>query len=196
MSNNKNKPVLLLVTAGNCHFCTTFKDNIWIGLKKSLEKKGNVQIIQIELQTIDSILSKIEYHRDLYKFVQWYPTIILFPSVLWYNTNSRLDGSVMNGKVVNGLITIDESPKVKFTESSILDWVNNTISSNLFRNKPNILLTNGSNIINIPNNEDKIQQSDKQLFPTHGSFIRFRSAALPTGRTRVKLLYSGPSDQK
>jgi hypothetical protein len=122
-----SKPIFLLVTAGNCHFCTKFKNNVWINLKNTLEQEGNVQIVEIELPTTKSSISKTEYHRELYKYVSWYPTIILFPSILWNNFNSKLEGRVMNGKIDNGIVSFDIDAKIQFNEMCILDWVDSNL---------------------------------------------------------------------
>lgn len=195
MSNNKNKPIFLLVTAANCDFCIKFKQNVWDiknGLKSKLEKKGDVQIVQIDLPTTGSSPSKTEYHKDLYKFIQWFPTIMLFPSSLWYNHNSKLEGEVMGGKIVKDIVEFDKDAKLSYTELPILDWMNKTLTtSNIFKNnllsttkdKPTIILTNGNNVIgttnntiNNDNNRNEQYVNGKRIVPTYGSYIKFRSS--------------------
>lgn len=186
MTTNKN--IFLLVTAGDCFHCNGFKKNVWPNLKSKLDKRNDIQIIHIELPLLSSTISKTEYHRDLSKFIKWYPTIMLFPSSLWNNFNSKLEGEVMNGKFVKDVIEFDKESKIGYTEISIIDWINKTLSTNsLFKSnfygskdKQTIILTNGNNVLGTTygNNLNMNQIDNKNIIPTYGSYIKFKSSRL------------------
>jgi thiol-disulfide isomerase/thioredoxin len=139
------RPVFVLLTAKTCPACIRFKDNVWDDLKQELEKDGRVQIVTIDVPTVQSRPDPEKYHKDLYRFIGWWPTMSLYPANRWYNRNSDLIGIVKNGKLVpptkgldkNGKeITIPEhvdpvgdlSSPAALSKEDILKWVDYTIT--------------------------------------------------------------------
>jgi hypothetical protein len=156
-----SKPVFLLVTADQCGYCTEFKNNIWPNLKKYLKKIDLVQVHHINFPSPSPIhLAKSgKYHPDLGKFINWYPTMMLFPYSLWSNSNSVLKGDVMNGLFEKDMVKMNP-PLKPYIEKNILEWLNSTLKNNpLFGAKPNIVLSN----IN-PGTNDVITTKKKEIF--------------------------------
>lgn len=106
-----SRPVFVLLTAKPCAACVRFKHSTWKSLKEEIEKIGKVQVIEIEVPTITSKPDPTKYHKDLKRFIGWWPTMSLYPAQLWYDRNSELVGVIKNGKQVPPGIKKDQNGK-------------------------------------------------------------------------------------
>ena len=166
-----SKPVFVLITAKTCPGCVIFKKNTWDDLKKDLEKQNKVQIVTIEVPTTQSKPDPNKYHKDLSRFIGWFPTFILFPADRWNNPKSELIGIVKNGKLVPPGTNKDGKyipemvePVGKFNPSDkndTLKWVDYTISNDK-------IFTRNDKIINsqFPNG--------KFMVPTAAHYAKFK----------------------
>lgn len=168
------RPVFVLVTAKTCPGCVAFKRNTWDSLKTQLEKDGKVQIVTVEVPTTISKPDPVKYHKELGRFIQWFPTIALFPADRWYNHNSELIGIVKNGKMVppgtdkEGNFVPEHIEMVgepNFSKDELLGWVDYTISKDrIFSSTP----TNNKTIIN------KTFPNGNFMVPTASYYAKFK----------------------
>ncbi len=168
------RPVFVLMTAKTCHACHGFKKRTWDDLRRELEKRGKVKIVTIEVPTTQSKPDPKKYHKDLSRFIGWFPTMSLFPADRWYNHNSELVGIIKNGKIVppgndeNGNFLPEHvemiEGKVNLSKDDILKWVDYTLTKDRIFNRnhgsgyydesgkshkhPNIMLTDNGKVIN------------------------------------------------
>ena len=155
-----SRPVFVLLTATTCGACRIFKRKTWPSLKKALEEKGEVQIVEIEVLDPGSKPDLIKYHKQLYRFIGWFPTMSLYPAERWFNHSSELIGIVKNGKIVppgkndEGSIVpehIEPVGKIILSEEDIIKWIDFTLknkdgmfvrlnnSNNSYKNSNNII---------------------------------------------------------
>jgi len=184
-----SRPVFVLITAQTCSHCTlVFKPNIWPGLKEQLEADGKVQIVTIDLPTTSSKPDPTKYHKDLSRFIGWFPTMILFPASRWYNRNSELIGIVKNGKIVppgtnsDGKFIpehIEMVGKPDISKDDILKWVDYTIKEPMFTRKEPVNNYDSETKKTDKGNEKKEFANKlldgKFVVPTNASYYRFRS---------------------
>jgi hypothetical protein len=181
------RPVFVLITAKTCPGCLAFKRNTWDNLKEQLENEGKVQIVTVEVPTTMSKPDPEKYHKDLPRFIGWFPTMILFPANRWNNHNSELIGIVKNGRLLppgtneNGNFFpehVEMVGKIDLSKEDILNWVNYTITKDkmFIRNEPVNAAANNSNknvntdqveIINTQNSNGKF------IVLTAGSYAKF-----------------------
>lgn len=123
---NKEKYVYVLITSLLCGACRTFKSNVWPTLSKKLENDQDIKIIQLEVPTIQLAPNTTfgDYHKDLYKFVGWFPTMMMFRKDRFEDLNTPLEGVVMYGKPINGIMIMDGRPI--YQETNILNWIDKT----------------------------------------------------------------------
>jgi len=130
-------PVFVLITADNCPGCINFKSRIWPSLKSKLESDGKVQVVTIELPTTNSKPDPVKYHKDLVRFIGWFPTMVLFPADRWNNHSSDLIGIIKNGRMVppskdeNGNEVpahVEPISKFNLSEEDVLKWIDFTIN--------------------------------------------------------------------
>lgn len=132
------RPVFVLFTASTCPGCIHFKSQIWPHLRQTLEEKGRVQIIQIEVPTPAHKPDPSMYHKDLGRFVGFFPSVALFPADRFFDPTSELIGIIKNGKMVppskdaNGRLIpekIEIIGKFGLSEGDVLKWVDYTLDN-------------------------------------------------------------------
>lgn len=177
-----SRPVFVLITAKTCPGCVAFKKNTWDSLRDQLEKDNKVQIVTVEVPTTTSKPDPVKYHKDLSRFIGWFPTMILFPSSRWNNHNSELIGIVKNGKLVPPGTNNDDKfipehvemvGKIDLSKEDVLKWVDYTINNvDMFNRNESIILTNQnpSQIIN------KQLPGGKLRVPTAVRYEQFQSS--------------------
>jgi len=164
-----SKPVFVLIMAKTCGACQNFKRRIWSTLKKELIESDKVDIVEIEVPTTASAPSTTKYHKDLRKFIGWFPTMSLFTGYSWNNPASTLKGIIKNGKMVNN--RVETIGKPDFSKNSVLEWIYNNLSTNeMFKQSNDIIITH-----------NKEQQNTKEFYtiPTYGQYIKFKESKLP-----------------
>lgn len=134
------KPILTLIMAKTCGACQNFKKRVWPSLKNELEREGKVNIVEIELPTTGSTPSD-KYHKDLKKYIGWFPTLSLFPASSWNNRSSDLKGIIKDGVITPS--GVKNEGNIDLSKKSILAWVNKTVNNPLFKSNdsPDIVLT-------------------------------------------------------
>jgi len=162
-----SKPVFVLITAKTCGACMNFKKRTWDSLKKELE--GKVQIVTIELPTTQSKPDPQKYHKDLSRFIGWFPTMSLFPSDRWFDPNSELIGIVKNGKLVPPSGNTPEHVKIigtiDLSKEDILRWVDYTLANDKIFTR-----NNGNKVSN------KRYSNGNFMVPTAAYYSKFRSS--------------------
>lgn len=127
------RPVFVLLTAKTCPACHNFKRKVWPSLEETLKKDGRVQIVEIEVPTTRSKPDPVKYHKDLARFIGWFPTMSLYPAERWYDHSSELIGIIKNGKIVppgtndeGNQVPEHAEPhgKINLTEEDTIKWVN------------------------------------------------------------------------
>lgn len=180
-----NRPVFVLLTATTCPACVNFKHKTWPSLKKSLEKEGRVQIVTIEVPTPQTKPSPTEYHKDLGRFIGWFPTVSLFPADRWYNKSSDLIGIVKNGRIVppgkdkDGVYRKERVVpvgKINLSASDIMNWVNYTLDKpdGMFARSSNnnsSSSVNGSSSVNESSESNKIGANSNIMVTKDGRFM-------------------------
>jgi len=128
--NASDKPVFVLTTSKLCGGCIKFKNNTWPSLKEELIKQGRVQIVEIDLPTLNMNINKAhldKHHKDMSRFIGWFPTMSLFKASDFYNQDNELFGVIKNGQITgneNSERVIQVGNANDLSKKSILDWVN------------------------------------------------------------------------
>ena len=143
-----NKPVLVLILSKMCGACGNFKRKMLPELEQEFASNSNINLVILdfpEMGISPSNPSVGNYHPQLSNgYVKFFPTIALFPANLWNDHKSKLKGVVKHGD--------EETPKIDYSKTSIINWVNDTIRQNsLFNNYKNV-------------------KTDKYVVPTYGQF--------------------------
>ena len=123
--------VFVIVTAKDCGACTFFKHKTQDDLMSKLESysnslgPGKLEIVSIDLDSISSAgQTLVKYHRDLIRYVSWFPTFLLFTKQSWHS--DKLVGKAFNGEIQNGRwvpVPINRQP---MTSDAILNWIKTT----------------------------------------------------------------------
>lgn len=137
------KHVFIVVTAGNCGFCSAFKTSIWPTLKPKLVNSGRLNVVEIPLETMGEVHSDSFtnlYPEDLRRYINWFPTFILCTYSSWVKRDN-IDGVVMNGRMIyNDSIDkeiatlLPKEEQIDTTEDSMLTWLTQHLKSNKFMN--------------------------------------------------------------
>lgn len=128
-----SRPVFVLISAETCPACIKFKAKTWPALKDQLIKDGKVKVEEITLDQTTSRPDPVKYHKSLYKYIGWFPTIILFPAENWNNHDIPLQGVIKNGKLTpNGVDMVGE---INFSKADILKWVDASLKHDIFHSK-------------------------------------------------------------
>lgn len=184
-----NRPVFVLLTATTCPACVNFKNRVWSNLKSELESRGRVQIIEIEVPDTRSKPDPNKYHKDLARFVGWFPTMSLYPADRWFDRKSDLIGIIKNGKIVppskdpeTGK-TIPEHVEmvgsVNLSKDDILKWVDYTLDNpegffklaNSSNKSEKVIENNKTELKNVIKNSE-----GKVMVPTRGHYARFEKS--------------------
>ena len=128
--------VFIFVSAGNCGGCVRFKEHFWERTKAELAKITGLRVVDMPVPKLGEPLPP-DAHRDLARFVSWYPTFILINKSSYEKV--KLEGVVFNGvegKVVGGaegrakwdLVPVAQR---RATDNvSVVSWVKEQLSSN------------------------------------------------------------------
>lgn len=133
------KHVFIVVTAGNCGYCTRFKTETWPTLKPKLVNSGRLNVVEIQLETMsevhtDSFINL--YPEDLRRYIVWFPTFILCTYSSWIKRDF-IDAVVMNGQMIfnesigKEVATLN-SEQIDANEENILQWLTQHLKSNKF----------------------------------------------------------------
>lgn len=144
--------VFIMVTADTCGACRSFKSQYFIDTIEKLKTIKSLAIMHINLPTMDAQIDQKFLHAlkgkpymnpEFAKVVRWYPSFFVFDANVWYNSNSKLNGKVANGIMVdrNGVMVAEISqrspdvntptaPRVAITDDGIYNWVLSIVNSN------------------------------------------------------------------
>jgi hypothetical protein len=120
--------VFIFVAAGNCGGCIRFKQLYWDKTEKELAKIKGLTIKKVEIPKLGDPLPPGQ-HKDLSRFVAWYPTFILASKSSL--TKDKLEAVVFNGvesKDVWNLVPIGQRKPTD--DVSILAWVKDQLANN------------------------------------------------------------------
>ena len=141
-----HKHVFVVITAGNCGFCSSFKTTVWPELKPKLVKSDLLHIVEISLNKMEDFYSadiSQKYPSDLSRFVKGFPTFLLCTYESW-NSGGSLIAEVFNTKMVYSDVTgqeeIEDLEREYLQDANtrnITQWLSDHIQSNKFMsNKP------------------------------------------------------------
>lgn len=125
-----SNPIFLIVTSNGCQHCTQFKKNILGSLKDQLQNDNQVEVVELNLESTNSELPS-EYPSDLRRYINWYPTFLLFSRDSWYRA---YDEGVLKGLVFNGVVDNDQAKarlvgNKSINKNNIVSWIKNNLSS-------------------------------------------------------------------
>lgn len=172
------RPVFVLLTAETCGSCKHFKNSTWNSIKKELEKRNRVRIVEINVPSTGSKPDSSKYHPELSRWIGWFPTIILFPSDRWDNHNSVLTGIIKNGEIKRPNTVKDKNGdwmpehvsfvgKMNLSKGDVLKWVDFTLDKvPIFANSS--IYSNSQS-----NKETKYQRPETIKVPT-AAYYKFK----------------------
>ncbi len=163
-------PVLVVTMAKTCPACQTFKRRTWPSLKKEIEKSNRVELVEIEVSSTNSPPDPNKYHKDLRKYIAWYPTLSLFTGDSWYS-NNPLKGVIKDGKLENGRTV--EDGDIDLAKKSIQIWLDENLKSSLFSSHS----TNSKESVDVGPLGRKLNNNTYSV-PTVGSYIHFMNGKL------------------
>lgn len=128
--------VLVIITAGNCGHCKNLK-KVWADIKPKIISATGVQIVEVELSSMNSPIDTSKFPSDLKRYKMWYPMAILFSLSEWRDAMSNTQSTIkLNGKVVGGkfssegVLIMDKSKTFSPADSDrLIDWIKETIDS-------------------------------------------------------------------
>ena len=170
------RPVFVLITAKTCPACHGFKNRIWNDLHNELVKRGQVQVVTIDVPTTQSKPDPTKYHKDLPRFIGWFPTMGLYPADKWYDQKSDLIGIVKNGKLVPpgkneaGNFApehIEPVGNIDLSKEDVLKWVDYTLAND------KIFTRNQVGSGNNTDNKTRLHNG-KMIVPTSGYYTKFK----------------------
>lgn len=152
-----NKPVLVLVMSQMCGACHNFKKKMLPELERDLNPDNRFRFLVLDLPEMGvprtgKDINGNEFHPDLKNgFIEFFPTLLLFPGNLWNNKDSKLKGVAKHD--------LKENPKVDYSKASIFSWIDETI-----RNDP--LFSNNQ------------KKPENYIVPTYGTYNRFKGSKI------------------
>lgn len=135
------RPVLVVITAGDCPACTTFKTTDWPAVKKALEDSKEVRIKHIDLKSMkDSLPGDVS--KDLQMYRRFYPTMMIVPGDQWNKGNVREGVSLFNATYdpTTGVNPVASGSRKAY--SALTPWVLETIKTS--KSPPKAVLVNDS----------------------------------------------------
>ena len=98
-----NRPVILLVSAGDCSACANFEaKGIWPRVEARLKNSGRVRVLDVKTPTLHSISLGPQWPVSLKQLVGFYPSILLINGNAWnaamQNKNLPLQAMVFGGR--------------------------------------------------------------------------------------------------
>ena len=131
MYSQDERPVLFIVTAGDCRACIKFKADGMAELIEKIKATGRVQVRKVELNKMGTELPYTEtekWPKDLGRFIGFYPCIGLINGRLWSeaekNRNVPINAIVYNGKLNRFGVIEPESNQPNLSHDAILKWIN------------------------------------------------------------------------
>ena len=136
MSSDDRRPVLLLVTANNCHVCVSLKPAWESGMAKGIATTGIVRIERLQLAEMYNypstmVLSdgrEVKIPNTVKEYIQWYPTLLLINGSDWNDAmrdpSTILRMRIFNGQDVKGVAEIlPIEQRVGMSIDNIVNWI-------------------------------------------------------------------------
>ena len=122
------KAVFIFVSAGNCGGCIRFKKDFWDKTKVDLSKIPGLHVSEVAVLKIGDSLPP-NAHKDLVRFVSWYPTFILVSKASY--DKGKLEGVVFNGvenKTKWELVPLAQRKPTD--QATVVSWVKQELADN------------------------------------------------------------------
>ena len=167
-----NKPVLVFVMSEKCGACQNFKKKMLPDLQRELGNSSQFKFLVLDFpnMAIPAQVEGMTYHPDLRNgFIEFFPTLLLFPGNLWNNSQSKLKGVAKHD--------LKKNPQIDYSKSSINSWINTTL-----KNDP--LFSNNDTEIQLTENGKPLGKYAKSLdngnyvVPTVGTYNRFKKTKI------------------
>ena len=155
-----NKPVLVLVMSQLCGACHNFKKKMLPELERELKGDNRFRFLVLDLPEMGvprsgKAINENEFHPDLKNgFVEFFPTLLLFPGNLWNNKDSKLKGVPKHD--------LKKNPEVDYSKNSILSWIDKTIRNNSM----------------FSGNNTNSKKTENYIVPTYGTYNRFKGTKI------------------
>lgn len=141
MSSADTRPILVIVSAGNCGACQNAeKTGIFTKIKTDISttlvddnKVSIVRVEHIKKPKIDDPIDQI-YPQVLNKWARWFPIFILINGKDWNDKMANIDEKspnieVFNGRLVEGMV-MQGNPGSMMDYSKVPEWIKNNIDNN------------------------------------------------------------------
>lgn len=152
--------VFIFVSAGNCGGCIRFKQHFWERTKAELAKIAGLRIVDMPINKLGDSLPP-DAHRDLPRFVSWYPTFILVSKSSY--DKAKLEGVVFNG--VEGKAKWELAPVAQrrpTDDVTVVAWVKEQLSGNpVFRKGVTFSPLGVKGILKAPKTEREYESEDE-----------------------------------
>lgn len=112
------KPVVVIVTAGDCPHCHHFSPERE-KLIALLQNNSNVTYLDVKLKSMRDKLSDYFTQSNISDYVRWFPTISIHDGQAW--NSGKTKGFIYSSKEENGQIRPGKAPLVA---DAIMAWVN------------------------------------------------------------------------
>ena len=131
-----SKPVLFILTAGNCGSCKAFladKKEGWDALKAKVDHDKKLRLVYVEVANTSSAIDYSVYPEDLSRYIGFFPHIGLYSGSSWdqaiANKGQRiaLQGVVFNGVWEGGRITSMKTGRKEAKVNNIMSWVDSNL---------------------------------------------------------------------
>jgi thioredoxin-related protein len=132
-----SKPVFVIVTADTCSHCRYFKSAHLTKLKDKIQRDNSVDLVEISLPTTSTTtLDTTVYPIDIKRWIQWFPTFLLFTAESW-KSRGKLVGFVFNGQFTRSgkLEYIKEFESTD--DESVYQWILTKSKDPIFANPHN-----------------------------------------------------------
>lgn len=155
--------IFIFVSAGNCGGCVRFKQHFWERTKSELAKIAGLRVLDMPIAKLGDSLPP-DTHRDLSRFVAWYPTFILVNKASY--DKSKLEGIVFNG--VEGKSKWELAPVAQrraTDDVSVVSWVKEQLANNpIFKKGVTFSPLGVKSIPKVPKAEREMDSDDDEIY--------------------------------
>lgn len=125
MATKSSEYMLLVITATGCPACVNFKQ-AWPEMKKQLQKI--IPIVEINQPQVTNELDITKVPTNLYKYVSWFPTMVIVRADEFKPGKQLTYGSVFNGEITPAGVAKISLHKKSLNLYEVQNWVNSIIA--------------------------------------------------------------------
>ena len=141
MADSRSPPIFVILTAGNCGHCVTFKDKYLDDLEDriaNLEDNNEIRFLHAKLDTVSDKPDPNLTHPKLSGLLGWFPQFILITGDTWDDHSGKLDGQIFGGVLEKGVmkkgsdgrpVTVKDG---KIDDENIYNWITKNLATPKF----------------------------------------------------------------